>query len=716
MQMMSDAITVLGSRHGIYVQPCAGKTHLIRHGEFPGTPFELQAGVTVDGRTLTLPLSRHGENFRFVDQDITPTAMKITGIDPETTLKLEWTATAPFRPRDPRFSTAPVIDLRLRLSTLGGNFRWVKQKKLAGKGEIFMEISCPEFQNLNVADGEIRWEFDAPRPDWDKTGDRQAPPVREKNALVVHRGTNRGKRIVCPFVVENGSVAEIHVSWCIYSPPALTVRGTATPFKYTEYFSSLDDVANWTRSAPDALAENSAAIDGVFAQNNLSSAVNHLLALTLHSWLANTWWTKTPDDDWFSVWEGSCYYHSTVDVEYTQTPFYMCVWPELLGLELDQWPHYVSPGTEILGEHGKDTVFFMHDCGQFTECNTTRYHHPMPVEENANYVLMSYAYWRRTNDFTPLGRHADLIEKALDFIVACDTTGNGVPDRGMANTIDDASPAVQFGKEQVYLAVKALAAFETGAEILAAANRPDKCRTYIRQAEKIRRVVLEKGFRDDHFVTLLDPSARGVEDAWSGNKIVGDKIPGWDACHIYTANGLALLDMLGRDVGIDNALIRRDILVAAERCLDKYGCRHSDYVPDEAELSAGEGGTVHRPRIGWISMNMLRDIAGFYRKVDLRDLATRYWDYQTLVNTQGPHLFFETFNGNNLMTYPRGVAVFGFFDALAGARIDRRAGKFEIDPLSADIRVPLLLYADWQKGAVPVVHGGEIASGRELIG
>jgi hypothetical protein len=77
---------------------------------------------------------------------------------------------------------------------------------------------------------------------------------------------------------------------------------------------------------------------------------------------------------------------------------------------------------------------------------------------------------------------------------------------------------------------------------------------------------------------------------------------------------------------------------------------------------------------GWISMNILRDIACAYRGIDTRDMASRYWEWQVTTNTQEPKLFFETFNGNNLAFYPRGVAIFGFYDALSGRVVDRVTG------------------------------------------
>jgi hypothetical protein len=66
-----------------------------------------------------------------------------------------------------------------------------------------------------------------------------------------------------------------------------------------------------------------------------------------------------------------------------------------------------------------------------------------------------------------------------------------------------------------------------------------------------------------------------------------------------------------------------------------------------------------------------------------------------VTNTQEPCLFFETFGGNNLCFYPRGVAIWGLLDALAGRVIDRVAGVDKCAGKVADVRVPKLIDAAW---------------------
>ena len=708
MQLISDGISVLGSRHGILWEPCARQAYIIRSGKFPGIPCEIKAGIKIGERVLTLPLTQEGEEFTFYDQDADICNIKLTGIDAASKIKLELNITTPFRPRDAEFSTIPVLDISLIASVLNDPFRWVPSETIEEPCEIFLEITSPAFTNIASDDQMISWQLQSDCLANRDPGDL-AWQATQHDALVAHSGRVKNSQLVMKFVPAEKMVKTLHASWCSYSTPMLAVHGKLAPFKYTEKFKNLDAVIKWTRENRQAISDNANMVNKIFAQNNLGFATNSMLANTLHSYLACSWWIVTAQREIFSIWEGSCYYHSTIDVEYTQTPFYLTVWPELLGLELDYWPEFTIPGEDVIGKKALGTKVFMHDTGQASQIDGTRYNHHMPVEENCNYVLMSFAYWHRTGDDQYIRRHTDVIAAAINFLLAADTTGNGVPDVGMSNTIDDASPAIQFGKEQLYLAVKALAAYEAGIEIFTYLKAVAPTVQWRNAADKISEAIKNNGWQDDHFVTLLNKSTKGVINSWSGMEFTYDEFPGWDAAHIYTANGLALFDMIGKKVNIDEARLKTDLSVATQLCLTKYGCRHSSFEVDEMEETAGEGGvTGNTTQRGWISMNMLRDISALYRKVDLRVMTERYWQFQQLCNSQGAHMFYETFNGNDLNYYPRGVAIFGLFDAVGGIVIDKIAGKCTIAPYDDQVKVPLLLEADWLNGTVQVINNNKL--------
>jgi xylan 1,4-beta-xylosidase len=683
MQLMCDNLSVLGSRHGFIMDPLRKNCRLIRFDKFDELPvFHIQAGAEIEGRRLNFPLGPEGEPFRFVDQRMTPCTMALIGIDSQGMVKVKLEFITPFKPRDAAFSTVPVLGIRLIAEKMKGGFRWDKVTGTPTKATLFFEIKGNPLALKNPTKTGVDIEFAS-----------KGLPQRDR-LVAPGAGFENGRFVKQVDLAGDESARTMEIFWCTHSQATLSVEGQRQPFKYGSRFADLNVVSDWAVKHGRDLLDNARKVQSIVATNNCSPAVNHLLCQTLHTWLANTWWVAQQDRDWFSVWEGSCHFHSTVDVEFTQAPFYLCLWPELLKFELDQWPGFSKPGEICAGEPGRGTLFLSHDVGAEITANGQVYPHEMEVEETRNYIILSFAYWRRTGDDTLIRKHADALRKYLAFLAACDTTGDGVPDLGCANTVDDASPAIQFGKKQVYLAVKCLAAYVTGAALLEHLGDKASAKPYLERAGLIRRAVNETAWIKDHFAALLVKSGK-LKDPWTGEVKEWNEIPGWDAPHIYTSNTLGLLDMVGLDLGLDPAKIKMDLETATRRCLREYGCIHTDF--QNAALNQdgtpGLAGAASNP--GWISMNMVRDMAAFYRGVDLRNLAERYWDFQVLTNTQEPKLFFETFNGNNLCFYPRGVAIWGYFEALSGRVIDKVAGRNEIWPLIAGCEVPDLFTAKW---------------------
>lgn len=692
MQLMCDAVAVLGSRHGLIFNPIGGCANIVRFDAFAdAVEIEIAAGLVVNGERFVFPLCKDGRRFAFCDQRLEPNVCRWIGIEPATGLKVTLEFATPFRPRDTAFSVTPVLGIRLQAERISGNFRWTPVTSPIGSAELFFEIEGKSIEI--VAGGEsLDLHFvsgTARRKDWDRHPSAREVPQTDR--LIVRSGERSGPGFRQPLDAGEPASRRLEIAWCTFSEAILEVRGQRCPFKYREQFSSLEEVCRWADRHGGEIFANAARVTAAITDNNLSASINHLLAQTLHSWLVNTWWVVRGDGDWFSVWEGNCHFHSTIDVEFTQAPFYLVVWPELLGLQLDMWPEFAQDGSGTLGERGAGTLFMAHDCGEMCTAEGQAYHHDMEVEETTNYLILAFVYWRRTADASILRKHESTLRRFLAFLRACDTKGRGLPDVGVANTIDDGSPAIQFGREQVYLAVKTMVAFQCGAAILEALGDPAGACVHADAAAFIRSRIEAEGWNGEHFVTLLCRSADGLKDPWTGHPMEGEEVPGWDSCHIYTANALAVLDMVGFDSGLNREYIVRDLEACASRCLREYGCTHTDYAPaanNPGHIQDGMVGASGSP--GWISMNMLRDMAAFYRGVDLRHLADRYWEWQVTTNTQEPCLFFETFGGNNLRFYPRGVAVWGFLDALAGRVIDRVAGIESCQTPFPGVRLPCL--------------------------
>jgi len=310
----------------------------------------------------------------------------------------------------------------------------------------------------------------------------------------------------------------------------------------------------------------------------------------------------------------------------------------------------------------------------------------MPVEENTNFILLTYALWKFTGRKRILRENFSTIKQLTDYLIHADKTGNGFPNVGTANTIDDATPAVQSAGEQVYLGVKtycaanaaALMAKEMGEEALAT-EAEKLCRL-------IKRTLDRDGWRGDHYgVTLLPEGAEAV-DMLSKKK---QRLEGAAAYSIYTANGTLYLLATMTRLGLNEDRLRKDVLSALPASLTEYGCTHS---------SADKGNV-------WISQNVWRDLVAAYLGVDVLDMAERYWAFQLFENAQGRGgCFVDTYGWNYLRYYPRGAVTFGLLYAMGGVRVDRPNRKLALQPIRVPSRIPLLSFADWKRKRIPWVE------------
>ncbi len=688
MQLLSDIICAFGSRIGIGVHPAAKTAYLMRNGAFPGIPMEFAVGVELDGHTYTLPLCHGGETFSFVEQEMTPTTLTMTGIDAHRALSVQLTLTSLFRPRDVRFSTTPAVLVDVRVKRLKTRFRWKEVDDSVAEGKLFVRFDRRVF-SISQAEQGIYLDYDDTYQRPDESGRRPSVyPIHAHDLISVADGILCESGVEQPFALSLGEYgAHITFAWCVYDPPLLEINGELADFKYKEFFPSIEAVGDWCRAHVREIERNAQCVDGILMAHNLTTDFTHLASQALHTYLASTWYCKRGQKDWYSCWEGGGYFQSSVDVEYSQVPFYLTVWPELLELELCEWAEHTRDGEAKLGEAGRGTRYMAHDMGQYCDCNGQKLWIDQELEETTNYILMAYALWRRTGRRTVIEQHADLIRRFLDFILATDIYGDGIPSYACHTTLDDACLPLRTGERLTYIAVKSAAACDAGAEILEAAGVFDAT-PYRVFAKRTLDTVERRGWHDDHYAACLT------------------EMEGADSAHIYTENGFALLRMAGRSLGLDPARMATDIKTAVRGTLCRYGCRHAVYTDREVLKRSVHGAYFNAPEVGWISMNETRDIAAMYIGVDMLDMAGRYWDWQATVNSREYVLFLDTFYGNSLMFYPRGLAVFGYYDAALGFYEDVVEKRRGLSPLRAGMQMPLLADANWRTGRVPIVETG----------
>lgn len=686
MHTLSDIICAFGSRIGVGVHPAAKTAYLMRSGSFPGIPMALEVGVELDGHTYTLPLSKTGEDFCFVEQEMTPTTLTLTGIDDRRALSVQLTLTSLFRPQDVRFSTTPAILADVRVKRLKTRFRWKEVDDSVAQGRIFVRFDRGVFAATPAEHGlYLDYDYEYQRPD--ASGRRpHAYRTHAHDLISVASGTPCTYGVEQPFALSLGEYgAHITFAWCVYDAPLLEIGGELADFKYKEYFPSLEAVGDWCRAHVGEIEENARRVDGILTAHSLTTDLTHLLSQALHAYLASTWYCKRGAVDWYSCWEGGGYFQSSVDVEYSQAPFYLALWPQLLEMELCEWAEHTRDGETKLGEAGRGTLFMAHDMGQYCDCNGQKLWIDQELEETTNYILMAYAVWKRTGSRRAIEQNADIIRRFLDFILATDTRGDGIPSYACHTTLDDACLPLRTGERLTYIAVKSAAACRTGAEILEAVGLCDTA-AYRAFAARALETIERDGWRADHYIACFTD------------------LEGADSANIYTENGFLLPRMAGLPLGLDPTRMAADVRTAARGTLCRYGCRHAVYTDREVLKRSVHGAYFNAPEVGWISMNETRDLAAMYAGVDMLDMVSRYWDWQATVNAREYVLFLDTFYGNSLMFYPRGLAAFGYFDAALGFYQDAAENRRGMSPLRAGMRVPLLADADWQAGRVPVVE------------
>lgn len=687
MHLMTDCLATLGGRFNLILNPYDGCVYQNAYGDFRECPMDMTIGVkTPEGRLWSLPFSSRDQRFPFVEQFSTLTSIVYRGVHPSLGIELCAEFRAPFYPRNVGLCTAPFYYVDITVRSVR-SFRWIKSDAPLVRGEIVFELQGDEIGFCRENAG-FTYCFDSTTASRGRADSVTVPVnswVESNDGDVLG---SSGFRL--GFDISDGGEARMNLLWSSWAEePVLSVHEEKTPFKYTTLFKSREEMAAWAREERPRILKRCRYLDSLFQDWTLGVAATHLAALSLHSLLLNSWWTVRKDgSDWFSVWEGTCLYHSTIDVEYNNALLYLALWPELLEMLLDEWEYFERDGSESSGVERKGTGFLCHDMGEGCTAGQQAYPHSMEVEENANYLLLLSAWTSLTGNTKKAGTKLGLCRRLAEFIVQADTSGNGVPNLGVANTIDDASPAIQYGREQIYLALKSQAALwglaELEQKVAPGDSEAERWRAF---ASKSIKTVEDKAWLGDHYAVTLDAKTDGLSDPWTGKELPAGELEGWDAYSIYTSNGLLYLFLGGGKMPRWKVHhLASDIENAARATMGCYGCRHS----------SGGDATI------WFSQNMWRDFVGSYLGIDLLNNVERYWDYQVLTNDNwASSLYYDTTEGNNLSFYPRGATVFGMPMAAAGLRLNRVEGEVVIRPVRSTLRVPLLPLADWERMRVP---------------
>ncbi len=725
MQVMETILGCFGSRFSLHFLPRQHQVRMSPLGKHYDLPWQLSLGFKVGEAVRLLPFAGEttrndpAQVFPEIEMELTATSLTFRARDRQLNLGATFKFTAPFYPQDESVSLAPFfyLDVTLDRVSQAGAVEFLAGLSPADKA-IQVEIEKADLPGANLPNlpyaGVVKARYSEVAGHW---GPSQPPDQLSRQifdgplALALYSWSpevtpsaelgENSLTLGAKGALKSGSSFGLLLATYL-DGPVLEIKEQPYHFKYTQLWPDLAGVCQYAVQQAQNIKAKTARFDDTLLGSSLGKSKTDFIAFTFQSYLANTWWAVPPTGpnplakDWFSVWEGNCVFHSTVDVEYNLAWIYLLLWPELLEKTLEQWRGYLHQD-----ERG---VWLSHDVGGLLGANRQVYGHHMEVEENCNFVLLVYALWRWGGRAEVRQANREVVAKLTRFVLDSDTTGNGWPNRGTANTIDDASPAVQFGREQTYLAVKALSACFAALKLLEDAQEYTElrqaCQSHI---ARINQTLDQQAWLGDHYAVTLDRTTEGLTDPWSGRPLPPGELVGWNAYSLYTSNGLLYLLATDPTAGAnlppgDYARYRQDLKASLNHSLTEYGCTHSS--TDQSNI--------------WVSQNLHRDLIAGYLGEDLGDLTERYWAFEQFENSQGRGgCFVDTYGNNHLHYYPRGITSLGLLNALAGMRLDRVAGKLLLNPVRVPLRVPLLALADWGTGRIPWANfrleGGQVA-------
>ncbi|MBI1367628.1 MAG: DUF4965 domain-containing protein [Planctomycetes bacterium] len=706
MQTMTWPLSRLGSRFSLLFEPWRRRVMHSALGRFLDQPLDLAVGIVEpDGTERVLPFTQHGKLLYGCEQFERINSVTFRGHSDTCGLRFELNLHSTFYPQDELLSQMPAfyVELRVAAAPRVRRRRFVKTPKNV---RLFIRLARPETQ-IDVREGRIDLRYDVKldpqytpacgsdirqtKPDLKKlnTPSATAHVVERLQSLndgaVPSTGEHGGAGLSLELpVTSEGSGIKWRLVWGAHtSDPVLDLNGDPATFMYLTHWPDLDTVMHKAITHRDDNLAKSRRFEKLLEQAPLSRSQWHLLVLAFQSYLSNTFWCRRADGrEWFSVVEGTSMFHGTVDVEYNIALFYFALWPRLLTLIFEEWSRNCT-------EHKRSGGMILnHDMGAGVTVGKQAYDHSMPVEENANFLLLLQMYTHWTGDQAPLKKHSPIVRRLADYLLWTDRDGSGFPSEGTANTLDG-SDAVQFARKQTYLAIKRNAALSAAADLLERGGQSEPAERCRLAAARDVPLIEEAAWLDDHYAVSVDRDAQGLIDTWTGEPLPTRELAGWDDYSIYTTNGLLLPIMIAQPLAFDSERLHTDLFNSQREALRSYGCGHTS--SDNTNI--------------WISSNLWRDFVSHYLHVESITLDSRYWDMLVFSNTNGQSFgFCDTYIGNELAFYPRGATSFGYFLAGPRIQIDRMDGEYIAvnPPRHAAQRWPLLPLADWAAGKIPV--------------
>jgi hypothetical protein len=658
-------ISRFGSRYCINVRPQENSWYQSPCGRFYDERIDVIIGVRVAGKLYSLPFSRlEFSNFDAVNQTITPCKLIWRASLKSPPMRLNLKFVSPFYPKDERTTLLPAFIVEFVVENCS-------EEPLHGELVYGRELNARQLATLHMGDGvavfETQGVFKAHEGVKGKDWDVELMRLGGKTMLTFRR----------TFKLQPNSDERSMLVLACYSRDAFfKAKGYPYRFKYAHLFGDVNEVMNYALVNAEELCSRTELFERTLLDPFEDDALKMLISLAFQSYASNALWLLPAEDvatsmglkreppfkQWFSVLEGGGgLFNSTVDVEYNISPFYLLYWNELLEMLLDEWSAYRRGG------------IIRHDMGMGFVANGMSYYHDMPVEENTNFLLMLFSLWASTAKHGLLKGWWGVVVELVKYLLSTDTDGNGFPNIGTSNTINQAVYVTQHAPEQTYLAMKMAATYQAVwqmARFVGDFKTAKECQSAL---EKIT-ATMKKAWLGDHYPVSIDRA-----------------IPGWDAYSIYTANGWLLPLIVGVSPQVDVQRMRIDIINSTKATWRGYSSTHTS-----VDVTT------------FISQNIWRDCIAAYLGVDMVKNARSYWSLQWTLNRTTGGAFVDSYNYDtgysSLRYYPRGMAVVCYILAIGGISFNALERKIVIQPLFENVVIPLPQFSDWASKRIPSIE------------
>ncbi len=260
-------------------------------------------------------------------------------------------------------------------------------------------------------------------------------------------GSDFGSTALCNrILLQPGESRKIRYVLTWYFPNHRSADGTLLGHYYENLFPDALAVSRYLTDQSDCIANRAVAFSDLLYSGNAGNLYSDAWSVHLSMLVKDSWWLK---DGKFGLWEGLgyCGFHTT-DITYHASFGLVALFPDL---QLRQ----MRMGLPFQREDGRVHHFFTPDLYHVDDGFDR-------IDMNNQFVLMVCRDYLLTGDRDYLTEMWIPVQKAMDFIQALDSNGDGLPDtETRRNTYD----AWNFSGTPTYIAVLWLAALKAAVRI-----------------------------------------------------------------------------------------------------------------------------------------------------------------------------------------------------------------------------------------------------------